>query len=84
MWGLFSKKEPVLPEAVPTDEIIPLTPLDDIDYLRSVCLVVTHRYDDVLDPEKLRYGLERLVDLPGWRKMGARLRLNACERSDRT
>ncbi|KAF3765309.1 hypothetical protein M406DRAFT_289501 [Cryphonectria parasitica EP155] len=76
MWGLFGSKQPVLPATIPTDEIIPLSPLDDIDYLRSVCLVVTHRYDDVLDPEKLRYALERLVDLPGWRKMGARLRLN--------
>ncbi|KAI7198592.1 hypothetical protein KC316_g3977 [Hortaea werneckii] len=34
------------------------------------------RFDDVLDPEKLRKALERLLQIGGWRKLGARLRLN--------
>ncbi|KAL9619778.1 MAG: hypothetical protein Q9160_005614 [Pyrenula sp. 1 TL-2023] len=60
----------------PSDTIVPLNPSDDTAILRSVCLVILHRYDDVLDPEKLRYSLERLVDRDGWRKIGGRLRLN--------
>ncbi|RYP29907.1 hypothetical protein DL767_006506 [Monosporascus sp. MG133] len=34
------------------------------------------RFDDVIDPEKLRSSLEKLLSRDDWRKLGARLRLN--------
>lgn len=75
MFSLFSKK-PVQPPKVDTDTVIPLNAADDTDVLRSVCVVLSYRFDDVLDPEKLRNSFERLLDRPGWRKIGGRLRLN--------
>ncbi|KAK2037423.1 hypothetical protein LZ31DRAFT_481325 [Colletotrichum somersetense] len=72
--GQFSRWK--TPPTVPSDTVIPLNSSDDTAILRSVCLVITYRYDDVLDPEKLRRALERLVDRDGWRKVGGRLRLN--------
>lgn len=34
------------------------------------------KFDDVLDVQKVVGALERLLAKPGWRKLGARLRLN--------
>ena len=77
MLGLFiSKKQAAAPAIIPTDTVIPLNAADDTDVLRSVCVVLSYRFDDVLDPEKLRRSFERLLDRPGWRKIGGRLRLN--------
>ncbi|PYI17552.1 hypothetical protein BO99DRAFT_444609 [Aspergillus violaceofuscus CBS 115571] len=76
MFGLCSSSEPAQPARVPTDTVIPLNAADDTEVLRSVCVVLSYRFDDVLDPEKLRSSFERLLDRPGWRKIGARLRLN--------
>lgn len=39
-------------------------------------LDLTLRFDDVLDHEKMRLALVRLVELGNWRKLGARLRMN--------
>ncbi|KAL4923300.1 uncharacterized protein BDV17DRAFT_246186 [Aspergillus undulatus] len=76
--GLFSSEKPVQqPAKVPTDTVIPLNAADDTDVLRSVCVVLSYRFDDVLNPEKLKSSYEKLLDRPGWRKIGARLRLNA-------
>ncbi|KAL4914773.1 hypothetical protein BDW62DRAFT_219853 [Aspergillus aurantiobrunneus] len=76
MFGLFSSEPPAAPAKVPTDTIIPLNAADDTDVLRSVCVVLSYRFDDVLDPEKLKCSFEKLLDRPGWRKIGGRLRLN--------
>jgi hypothetical protein len=76
MFGLFSSKAPKAPPKVPTDTIIPLNAADDTDVLRSVVVVLSYRFDDVLDPVKLKSSFEKLLDRPGWRKIGARLRLN--------
>ncbi|KAI7602992.1 hypothetical protein KC346_g12101, partial [Hortaea werneckii] len=43
---------------------------------RALVLHFFSRFDDVLDPEKLRQALDRLLHIGGWRKLGARLRLN--------
>ncbi|ORY11968.1 hypothetical protein BCR34DRAFT_537431 [Clohesyomyces aquaticus] len=70
------KRKPVAPERVPTDEVIPLHHLDDTSVNRAICLYFSMRFDDVLDPDKLVGALEKLLERPGWRKLGARLRLN--------
>lgn len=61
---------------IPTDEILPLNAADDSAVLRTVVVVLSYRFDDVLDPQKLKSSYEKLLDRPGWRKIGARLRLN--------
>ncbi|KAI7225547.1 hypothetical protein KC330_g9097 [Hortaea werneckii] len=75
--NLFRSKPKLQPPPkVPSDEVIPLHYLDDQFYTRALVLHFFSRFDDVLDPEKLRKALERLLQIGGWRKLGARLRLN--------
>ena len=71
----FSGK-PVAPERVPTDTVIPLYPNDDNRTNKAIALEFTMRFDEVLDPEKVSGALWKLLERPGWRKLGARLRLN--------
>ncbi|RMY66162.1 hypothetical protein D0862_15214 [Hortaea werneckii] len=71
-----SKPKPQPPPKVPSDEVIPLHYLDDQFYTRALVLHFFSRFDDVLDPEKLRKALDRLLHMGGWCKLGARLRLN--------
>ncbi|OTB04402.1 hypothetical protein M426DRAFT_73416 [Hypoxylon sp. CI-4A] len=61
---------------IPTDTVIPLHRLDDTPLTRRVIVEFTMRFDDVLDADKLRWALEKLLSREDWRKLGARLRLN--------
>ncbi|KAI0384055.1 hypothetical protein F5Y04DRAFT_234500 [Hypomontagnella monticulosa] len=83
MGNLFSSneskgksKEPKAPLTISSDTIVPLHRLDDVPINRNVILEYTMRFDDVLDPDKLRLSLEKLLERRDWRKLGARLRLN--------
>lgn len=71
--GLFGSKRP---PPVATDHVIPFRFADDFPYTRGLCLDISLRFDDVLDSDKLRDALDVLLNKPGWRKLGARLRLN--------
>jgi hypothetical protein len=73
--NLFSKKT-IAPERVPTDEVIQLCERDDIPSLRAIVLEYTMVFDDVLDAEQLSGALWKLLERPGWKKLGARLRTN--------
>ena len=73
--GAF-KSKPVAPAKVETDTVIPLHSMDDNQINKSVILNLMLRFDDVLDPEKLRNSLETLLEHGNWRKLGARLRMN--------
>ena len=73
--GLFCAK-PVRPATIPTDTIIPLHHFDSTPSHRAFVLDFTLRFDDVLDHEKMRLALVRLVELGNWRKLGVRLRKN--------
>ncbi|GAB1194116.1 hypothetical protein APSETT444_003357 [Aspergillus pseudonomiae] len=70
-------KGPAPPPTVSTDTIIPFHYWDDDHHTRGLSFDVTFRFDDILDPEKLRRALSRLLELGGWRKLGARIRRNA-------
>ncbi|KAH9862278.1 hypothetical protein IAQ61_010481 [Plenodomus lingam] len=73
LWNwLFSKQ--VAPARVPTDTVIPLFRLDDTLANRSLAFDYTMQFEEVLDAEKLAGALWRLIERPGWRKLGARLR----------
>ncbi|KAL7782671.1 hypothetical protein V8C37DRAFT_397765 [Trichoderma ceciliae] len=65
------------PARVEGDKIIPLGFLDNNPLMTRIVLYNLMVYDEVLDPQKLRNALDRLVQKPGWGKMGARLRSNA-------
>ncbi len=64
------------PSRVPTDTVAPLPFFDDTPLWRAFILYSMFVFDDVLDPQKLRDGLETLARSDGWRKLGARLRRN--------
>ncbi|CAO2656432.1 Nn.00g052350.m01.CDS01 [Neocucurbitaria sp. VM-36] len=68
--------KPKAPEHVLTDTVVPLNRHDDNRANRSISLQFTMRFDEVLDAEKLSGALWKLLERPGWRKLGARLRLN--------
>ncbi|EPE27182.1 hypothetical protein GLAREA_03096 [Glarea lozoyensis ATCC 20868] len=73
--GVFKSKL-VRPERVATDTVLPLHPMDDTSVNKSFILYLMLRFDDILDPEKLRSSLETLLEHGNWKKLGARLRLN--------
>jgi hypothetical protein len=73
--ALFTSR-PVAPKHIPTDTVIPLNAHDDQQHFRGLTLDFSMRFDDALDVAKLVGALEKLIEKPGWRKLGARLRLN--------
>ncbi|KAI0882242.1 uncharacterized protein GGS22DRAFT_170532 [Annulohypoxylon maeteangense] len=64
------------PPMIASDTVVPLHRFDDTPLTRKVIVEFTMRFDDVLDPEKLRISLDKLLSRRDWRKLGARLRLN--------
>ncbi|KAM0483598.1 hypothetical protein ACHAPX_002089 [Trichoderma viride] len=75
MFGFFSRP-PTAPQRVPTDLVVPVGFFDDTIIFRTFVLYTLFVFDDVLDPERLRTSLERVVSRHGWNKLGARLRRN--------
>ncbi|KAI1328002.1 hypothetical protein F5Y16DRAFT_370358 [Xylariaceae sp. FL0255] len=76
MGNLVSKSKPQALPTVPTDTVIPMHSCDDTPINRSMVVMFMMRFDDVLDPSKLRSSLEKLLSRDDWRKLGARVRLN--------
>ncbi|KAI0508451.1 hypothetical protein F5B22DRAFT_620629 [Xylaria bambusicola] len=76
MGNLLSKPKPQAPPAVATDTIVPMHHMDDNNINRSMVVMFMMRFDDVLDPEKLKGSLEKLLSRDDWRKLGTRIRLN--------
>ncbi|KAK3209909.1 hypothetical protein GRF29_44g1037238 [Pseudopithomyces chartarum] len=64
-------------DEVTGDKIFPLRFMDSSEVFTKIALDFTLRFDDVLDPEKLRLSLERLVQIGNWHQIGARYRKNA-------
>ncbi|KAF4421526.1 Acetyltransferase BOT5 [Colletotrichum fructicola] len=80
MWKKF-KNSPKPPARMPSGDVIPLHHFDDNSILRRIVVNFMLKFDDVLDPGKLRQALERLVTREdGWRKLTGRLRLNKKKR----
>lgn len=70
----FRKSSRPLPAVVLTDEVVPVHLFDDTSALRSINMVWTFRFEEVLDPEKLNQSLSQLFQMEGWRKLGGRYR----------
>lgn len=64
------------PPTVPTDTIIPFHYWDDDHHTRGLSFDIVFRFDDILDHDKLRRALSRLLEIGDWRKLGARIRRN--------
>lgn len=57
---------------------MPVHYFDDTPIFRNSIGCMLIRFDDVLDPDKLRDALAEVPTLPGgWNKLGGRVRLNA-------
>ncbi|KAF2844105.1 hypothetical protein T440DRAFT_559793 [Plenodomus tracheiphilus IPT5] len=75
LWKWISGR-PTAPERVPTDTVIPLHRFDDTMADRSLAFEYYMQFEEVLDAEKIAAALWKLLERPGWRKLGARLRQN--------
>ncbi|KAJ8109765.1 hypothetical protein OPT61_g7216 [Boeremia exigua] len=73
----FTKVRQPKIDKVTGDKILPLRLWDSDDVLSKVSLDVTFRFDDVLDVEKLRSSLERVIQIGDWNQVGARYKKNA-------
>jgi hypothetical protein len=60
----------------PTDTVLPVFYFDDTPLLRNYVQCSTLRFNDALDATMLRDSLSRVIALPGWRKLGGRIRIN--------
>lgn len=58
------------------DIVYPVHMLDDTKGCRDYFVAMTFRFNAVLDAEKLRDSLSRLLEMGDWRKLGGRLKLN--------
>lgn len=58
------------------DEVVPFRFWDEQDVPQKLVLEFTYRFDDVLDAEKLKSSLERLLEIGEWRGLGARFKKN--------
>lgn len=58
------------------DNVAQLRFFDDTPPLRASVLAWTFRFDNVLDHEKLRDAVTRLLNVPSWSQLGARLKLS--------
>jgi hypothetical protein len=72
-------KKPVAPERIPMDEVIPLFDHDDNPTNRGIALEFSMIFHEVLDADKLSGALWKLLEKPGWKKLGARLRVNVLQ-----
>lgn len=62
--------------------VYPVHMLDDTKGCRAYMVSQTFRFDDVLDAEKLRGSLTRLLEIGDWKKLAGRLRFNASTRPE--
>ncbi|KAK1979264.1 hypothetical protein LZ30DRAFT_631512 [Colletotrichum cereale] len=75
IWNLLGVPRGKTPPRVETDYVYPLHVLDDTKMYREIFINWIMVFDDVLDPEKLRRSLTRVLELGDWKKIGGRLRL---------
>ncbi|WZH46926.1 hypothetical protein QYS62_008053 [Fusarium acuminatum] len=72
---LKGKAEPLMPETVKSDDVIPVHLFDDSAAARGIVLVWTFRFEDILNPQKLRDALSELFGMDGWRRLSGRFRM---------
>ncbi|KXS12960.1 hypothetical protein M427DRAFT_146855 [Gonapodya prolifera JEL478] len=71
--GIGGNKPPAPNSA---DTVVRMHHVDDTQSFRDICMHVTFRFDQPLDVDMMEAALGRLLGRPGWKKLGARVRLN--------
>lgn len=64
------------------DEVIKARFWDGSDMLQKIVMEFTYRFDDVLDVERLKSSLERLLEIGEWKSLGARFKKNVSPFAD--
>lgn len=72
----FSKVRSPVIDVTTGDKVLPLRFWDSHDAYPKLAMDFTFRFDDVLDPQKLRQSLEHLVTIGNWHQIGARYMKN--------
>ena len=72
VFGFTTKREQA--PLVPTDEVVPMHPFDDIAGYCNTSLTWSCHFNEVLDANKLKDSLWQVLEMDGWRKLGGRLR----------
>ena len=57
-------------------EVVPFRSWDEQDTMQRIVMEFSYRFDDVLDVQKLKSSLERLLEIGEWRSLGARFKKN--------
>lgn len=57
-------------------EVIPFNFIDNMKGWRMANAASTFRFNAAMDLKKLRAALQTLFEMDGWRKLGARIRMN--------
>jgi hypothetical protein len=69
----MASHEQVSATATEPDLVIPLSYFDNNTMFKSITMHAIMVYDEVLDPDKLRSSLSKLIERETWQKLGARL-----------
>jgi len=56
------------------DEVVPFRFWDEQETMRKIVMEFTYRFDDILDVQKLKSSLEKLLEIGEWRGLGARFK----------
>jgi hypothetical protein len=57
-------------------EVVPFRSWDEQDTMQRIVMEFSYRFDDVLDVQKLKSSLERLLEIGEWRGLGTRFKKN--------
>lgn len=71
--SLFRQKNQEMVRDGQASDVYPVHLFDDLD-TRRIFVTRVLRFNDVLDAEKLRLSLGRLLEIGDWRKLGGSLR----------
>ncbi|KAL2214443.1 hypothetical protein CC79DRAFT_1375986 [Sarocladium strictum] len=72
----WAKSPRATPLRIDSDKVVPMRFFDDTATLRTIVMAWMFRFEDVLDVDKLHSAVTELLNIPSWRQLGGRLRLN--------
>jgi hypothetical protein len=72
----WAKSPRATPLRIGSDKVVPMRFFDDTATLRTIVMAWMFRFEDVLDVDKLHSAVTELLNIPSWRQLGGRLRLN--------
>ncbi|KAM7202680.1 hypothetical protein V8F33_002606 [Rhypophila sp. PSN 637] len=70
-----SKMKPAPAPRVPSDDVLPVHPIDGSTVIRNMTMGTGFRFNQVLDCDMIHGALVRLLKIGDWKRLGGRLRL---------